>query len=182
MVLKHFISRPLIFGFFLAIGSMAALAQAPVPKKGDLPVNKRWQHAVGDWVVVCAQGQEGRKVCAMSQTLSNSKTRQTLATIAISREASGKSSATVTVPMGVLVSAGLRAGVTQETSFDVPFRTCIAQGCVAQFEISPQLLKQIGQAEKFSVAARTVQQQPLTVEFSLWGFAKAHEILVQESK
>ena len=179
---KRCFSGRFVFGSLMAIGATAALAQAPVPKKGDLPVNKRWQHAVGDWIVICAEGQEGRKACAMSQTLSNAKTRQTLAAMAISRDASGKSSATVTVPTGVLVNAGLRAGVNQQSSFDVPFQTCVAQGCVAQFEISSQLLKQISQADKFSVAARTVQQQPLTIEFSLRGFAKAHQILAQEAK
>jgi len=181
-MLKQCLSRLAVFGSLMAIGSMTALAQAPMTKKGDMPVNKRWQHAVGDWIVICAQGQEGRKACAMSQTLSNSRTRQRLAAMAISRDASGKTSATVTVPMGVLVNAGLRAGVDQKSSFEVPFRTCVAQGCVAQFDINPRLLKQISQAEKFSIAARTVQQQPLTIEFSLWGFAKAHEILAQETK
>lgn len=181
-MLKHYLSRLFVFGALLTIGTMAAFAQAPVPKKGDLPISTRWQHAVGDWIVICAQAQEGRKACAMSQTLSNSRTRQTLAAMALSRDPSGNMSATVTVPTGVLVSAGVRAGVDQQSSFDVPFRTCVAQGCVAQFDVSSKLLKQISQADKFSVAARTVKQQPLTIEFSLRGFAKAHEILAQESK
>ena len=181
-MLSQFFSRLFALGSFMAIGAMTAMAQAPVPAKNDLPINKRWQHVVGDWIVICAQGYEGRKACAMSQSLNNAKTGQTLAAMAMSRDANGKTSATVTVPMGVLVNAGLRAGVNQQSSFDVPFRTCVAQGCVAQFEINGPLLKQISQAEKFSVAARTIQQQPLTIEFSLRGFAKAHEILTQEVK
>ncbi|PZN17120.1 MAG: hypothetical protein DIU63_01725 [Proteobacteria bacterium] len=80
-----------------------------------------------------------------------------------------------------MVSVGLRAGVDEKSAFDVPYRTCIAQGCVATFEMSNQLIAQLGKAEKFSFVTRTAQEQPLTVEFSLRGFAKAHEILVQET-
>ena len=169
-------------GCGLAIGSTSVLAQAGAAKKDELPVNKRWQQSVGDWVVVCAEGQNGRKSCAMSQTLNNAKTRQMLASWAISRDSNGKTSATVTVPMGVLVSVGLRAGADEKSAFEVPFRTCIAQGCVATFDVSNQLIAQLSKADKFSFVTRTVQEQPLTVEFSLRGFQKAHEILMQESK
>lgn len=168
-------------GFISLICVASALAQTSNTKKEELPVTKRWQQSVGDWIVNCAEDQNARKSCAMSQTLSNSKTRQTIASWAILRDGNGKTNATVTVPLGVLVSVGLRAGVDEKSAFDVPYRTCIAQGCVATFEMSNQLIAQLGKAEKFSFVTRTAQEQPLTVEFSLRGFAKAHEILVQET-
>ena len=171
----------LLFGWCLLITSGSAVAQAKKADGDQLPVNKRWQQTVGDWVVNCAEGSNGRRSCAMSQTLSNSKTRQMLASWAIARDGNGKTSATVTVPMGVLVSVGLRAGVDEKSAFDVPYRTCIAQGCVATFDVNNQLIAQLGKAEKFSFVTRTVQEQPLTVEFSLRGFSRAHEILVQEA-
>ena len=170
-----------ILGCASLIGSTSAFAQSAAGKKEELPINKRWQQSVGDWIVICAEGQNGGKSCAMSQTLNNSKTRQTIASWAISRDTNGKTSATVTVPMGVLVSVGLRAGVDEKSAFDVPYRTCIAQGCVATFEMNNQLITALGKAEKFSFVTRTVQEQPLTVEFSLRGFSRAHEILVQEA-
>jgi invasion protein IalB len=184
--MKKFSYRTAVLAFSLlaATSSFELFAQTKVEKtdpKADPPSTKRWNHTVGDWVVACALDAAGKKGCAMSQTLSDNKTKQVVAALTIAKGEAEKPTATVRAPLGLLVSSAVQVTIEGQNAFGMPLRTCLNTGCFGSFEITPAILANMKKANKVSLAMQSAQNRPVNVEFSMRGFPKAYDTYAQEA-
>ena len=156
---------------------------APKGEKKDdvLPSSKRWQETAGDWMVECVEGADGRKACVLSQSLSNAKTKQVLASWSVAKDSTGKMMSTLRAPTGVQLAAGTQVTVEGQKPFNAAFVTCINVGCLATFELTPALVGQIGKAGKVTVGVQDLNKRTINFEFSTRGFTKAHEVFLQQT-
>jgi invasion protein IalB len=127
------------------------------------------------------QATDGRKSCAMSQTLTNAQTRRVVSVFSVGKDQTGKLFANIQTPVGFVVSEGVKLAIDTKTIVPIPFRTCVANGCLAVLELNATVLEQLQKASKLTVSLQSLQNTPATLEFSSKGFAKAYDKLVQES-
>ena len=153
----------------------------PEQKEDVLPSSKRWQEMAGDWMVECVEGADGRKACVLSQSLSNAKTKQVLASWSVAKNSTGKMMSTLRAPTGVQLAAGTQVTVEGQKPFNAAFVTCINVGCLATFELTPALVGQIGKAEKVTVGVQDLNKRTINFQFSTRGFTKAHEVFMQQT-
>lgn len=160
--------------------SVVAKNPAAAQEKPGGPT-KEWKEAMDDWIVACVQGANGQKSCAMSQTLSNGQTRQVISVLSIGKDNMGKLLANIQAPLGFAVSSGLQLVIDTQPGVAVPVRTCLANGCLGILELDQKLVAQLQKATKVAVSMQSLQAQPVTLNFSAKGLAKAYDKLAQES-
>ena len=136
----------------------------------------------GDWIVECtaretADGPPGRQ-CTMEQRLAlhdeeSGQTRQLLAVTLTLPQVDG-AAMTVLTPLGLLLDRGVELEIDTGRGFRLPFRTCLSVGCLAQGQLTGEVLDQLGGGK--ILTARMVEstgKQLLQVQVSLEGFAAA---------
>lgn len=175
------VALTIVVGALLLVSTIA-FAQTPPPKAADgVPTTKQWNQTIGDWIVACSQDAEQRKTCALTQTLSNARTKQTVAIWSIGKGECDKVNVTLRGPLGVALAAGAHITVDAEKPFSVPYRTCISIGCVTIFEVTAPLLGQLRKASKVNVTFQGIRGSPLVVDFQMRGFPKAYDVYLQET-
>lgn len=190
-----FRSRSAVMFAACAVGALvglgdAGLAQTTLAKsapKGEtksdvLSTSKRSQETAGDWMVECFEGADKRKTCVLSQSLSNAKTKQVLASWSVAKDTTGKTISTLRAPTGVQLAAGTEVTVEGQKSFAAPFLTCINVGCLATFELTSVLADQVGKAKKVTVGIEDLNKRKINFVFSTRGFDKAYGIFLQQAK
>lgn len=168
-------------------GTLAQTTSGKSPPKGDtksdeLQTSKRSQERAGDWIVECFEGADKRKTCVLSQSLSNAKTKQVLASWSVAKDTTGKTMATLRAPTGVQLAAGTEVTVDGQKPFTAPYVTCINVGCLATFELTSALADQVGKAKKVTVGIKDLNKRTINFVFSTRGFDKAYGIFLQQAK
>ena len=92
--------------------------------------------------------------------------------VSIARLAKGQPYvAAITVPLGILLPAGLTLHVDEKDLVRFPLRFCNINRCRGQFPITEDMQKLFTAGKKGRVIVRQPNGQPLRVNFSLKGFA-----------
>ena len=170
-----------IVGALLGLSCVDAMAQAPVAKSAEPASTKRWSNTIGDWIVACAQDDQG-KACALSQTLSDAETKRVVAAWSFNKGAGDKVNVMLRGPLGVALAPGVQIAIDAEKPFSASYETCSSIGCVANFENTPALLAQLRKASKVSVVFQGVRGRPISLDFQMRGFSKAYDTYLQEAK
>ena len=161
----------------------AATSQAGQPQDRPGPVALgTFSETHGDWLVECTMrettaGQQSRQ-CGMEQRLAlhdeeSGQTRQLL-TVTLTLPQPDGAAMSVLTPLGLLLDRGVELEIDTGTGFRLPFRTCLSVGCLAQGQLTGEVLDQLGGGK--ILTARMVEstgKQLLQVQVSLEGFAAA---------
>lgn len=136
----------------------------------------------GDWIVTCIPPAKGHKSCMMTQTLASEKLGKTISVFTIGRDRTGKLKASIRVPVGVALTAGLKVDIGHKSPFAVPYSACHRIGCFAPFDLTEPMVSQIGKATRISAVAQSVSQKALNLNFSPRGFSAAYAAYAKESR
>lgn len=158
---------------FMVIGGIVALVgqHLLVPSAGQLSVE-----TYQDWRVVCAPGNDKQPGgCSLSTQL-NRDDGGALLSLSITDTAPG-SQMSVVVPHGVLLEPGLGFSVGDGALKVLPYETCMPQGCLVLVGLDSETLKAMQGAQTGQIVVVPGNGSPVTIPFSLKGFAQGFAAL-----
>ncbi|MFA5900260.1 MAG: invasion associated locus B family protein [Hyphomicrobium sp.] len=154
------------------------------PKSSPSPANagpkKEWKEAFDDWILACAQADAGQKSCAISQTLTNTPSRQLIGAISIGKDKAGKVVVNLQTPLGFAVNEGIKLTIDTQPGIALPVRTCLANGCLGILELDQPTIGKLQKASQLAMSLQSLQATPVVVKFSAKGLGKALDQLLKE--
>tara|TARA_B100000780_G_scaffold261950_1_gene214727 strand:- start:450 stop:983 length:534 start_codon:yes stop_codon:yes gene_type:complete len=176
----HFIFIFLVF-VSLVVAAVPAVSQSPSENLGGLldePSVTRSTY--GDWQRLCVM-QTAIPTCEISQTLQVEKDGQSNIAMRITLNKSADAVIMeVALPLGIDLSGGIALQVDEINEINVPFSTCLVQGCAALFTVEKEFLTQLRNGSTLKVAFRPfAQTKSVILNSSLRGFTNAIKVLKQ---
>ena len=163
-------------GLLIAGGVIALVGERLF--SSPVPGNEVRVSTYEDWRLVCSNQQGG---CTINHDVLRD-TGGTLVSIVLDNPAAGSMLA-ITVPHGVLLEAGLGFSIANEPMRVRPFEACNAAGCFAFVTVDADTLKSMQTNMEGQVVVAPGNGTPVTIPFSLKGFAEAYtELQRQTSK
>lgn len=128
------------------------------------------------WRVACPAADQKGANCEMIQDVVDNESKQELVRIAIGKLPDGKPIMDLTMPLGVaLEPVGLVMG--KEPARTVPYRTCLAQGCIADFPLDDKLQASLNAGEDGNILIRGLgSEKPIAIPLSLKGYRAAKRV------
>uniref|UniRef100_UPI001356B60B invasion associated locus B family protein n=1 Tax=Roseomonas sp. 18066 TaxID=2681412 RepID=UPI001356B60B len=148
-----------------------APAAAPVTFPGGArSVNE--EH--GDWMVNCG-GQDGRKVCAISQSQGNNQTGRRVFTMEVRTMPNDELNGMLLMPFGLRLDAGNTLALDDQPFGPVrAFNTCIEAGCLAPLNLDAAGSRALQRGNVLKVSAENLGSgEAVTFNVSLNGFTSA---------
>jgi invasion protein IalB len=156
----------------------AAQAQAPAPQGGaPAPQDQQVQLIYAPWTKFCLKGQDAnaKQVCFTGKDGRIESGQPVVAAVIIEPEGEPKKILRVTLPLGMQLVHGTRIIVDNNAPLQSPYVICFANGCMSDYEASPELLANMKKGQNLVVQAINANGAPLTLPLPLAEFAKAYD-------
>ncbi|HLH94592.1 MAG TPA: invasion associated locus B family protein [Xanthobacteraceae bacterium] len=130
------------------------------------------------WTKFCVKGQEAnaQQVCVTGKDGRIDSGVLAVAAALIEPEApDSKKILRVTLPLGMLLPQGTRLIVDQGQPLNAPYIFCFANGCVADYEASAELVGKLKKGQGLVVQGVNSQGQLFSLGLPLTDFAKAYD-------
>jgi invasion protein IalB len=159
-----------------------APAQAPAaagapPAAGGQPADQQVQLIYAPWTKFCLKGQEAgaKQVCFTGKDGRIESGQPVIAAVIIEPEGEPKKILRVTLPLGMQLVHGTRVIVDANAPAQSPYVICFANGCMSDYEVTPELLANMKKGQNLVVQAINSNGAPLTLPLPLAEFAKAYD-------
>ena len=158
----------------------AAQAQAPAQQGGApaQPQDQQVQLIYAPWTKFCLKGQDAnaKQVCFTGKDGRIESGQPVIAAVIIEPEGEPKKILRVTLPLGMQLVHGTRVIVDNNPPAQSPYVICFANGCMSDYEVTPELLANMKKGQNLVVQAINSNGAPLTLPLPLAGeFAKAYD-------
>jgi len=134
------------------------------------------------WTKFCLKGQDtnAKQVCITGKAgRIESSGQPAIAVAIIEPEGQPKKILRVTLPLGMQLVHGTRVIVDNNAPAQSPFAICFPNGCVSDYELTPDMLVNLKKGQNLFVQAINSDGSPLTLPLPLQetagGFAKAYD-------
>jgi invasion protein IalB len=157
-----------------------AAAGAPpsaAPGPGGQPADQQVQLIYAPWTKFCLKGQEAsaKQVCFIGKDGRIESGQAVIAAVIIEPEGEPKKILRVTLPLGMQLVHGTRVIVDNNAPAQAPYVICFANGCMSDYEVTPELLANLKKGQNLVVQAINSNGAPLTLPLPLAEFAKAYD-------
>jgi invasion protein IalB len=154
----------------------APAAQAPAAPQ-QAPADQQVQLIYQPWTKFCMKGQDAnaKQVCFTGKDGRIESGQPVVAAVIIEPEGEPKKLLRVTLPLGMQLVHGTRIIVDQNPPAQSPYVICFANGCMSDYEVSPELLANMKKGQNLVVQAINANGAPLTLALPLAEFAKAYD-------
>src|SRR4029079_10896656 len=98
-----------------------------------------------------------------------------IAAVIIEPEGEPKKILRVTLPLGMQLAHGTRVIVDNNPPQQSPYVICFANGCMSDYEVTPDLIATLKKGQNLVVQAINSNGAPLTLPLPLAEFAKAYD-------
>jgi invasion protein IalB len=161
----------------------APTAQAPAPAggapAGAAPAanDQQVQLIYAPWTKFCLKGQDAnaKQVCFTGKDGRIESGQPVIAAVIIEPEGEPKKILRVTLPLGMQLVHGTRVIVDNNPPAQSPYVICFANGCMSDYEVTPELLANLKKGQNLVVQAINSNGAPLTLPLPLAEFAKAYD-------
>ena len=156
----------------------AAAQQAPAAAAPQqAPADQQVQLIYQPWTKFCMKGQDAnaKQVCFTGKDGRIESGQPVVAAVIIEPEGEPKKLLRVTLPLGMQLVHGTRIIVDQNTPAQSPYVICFANGCMSDYEVTPELLANMKKGQNLIVQAINANGAPLTLALPLAEFAKAYD-------
>jgi len=161
----------------------APTAQAPAPAAGAppaagaQPADQQVQLIYAPWTKFCLKGQDAgaKQVCFTGKDGRIESGQPVIAAVIIEPEGEPKKILRVTLPLGMQLVHGTRVIVDANSPAQSPYVICFANGCMSDYEVTPELLANMKKGQNLVVQAINSNGAPLTLPLPLAEFAKAYD-------
>ena len=136
------------------------------------------------WIKICdevklkevkAKKASSKKICMTHHESLSARTGTPLVSAAV-RNVSGHKVERflVTVPLGMAIPAGVHIKVDEGKPLKIKYSFCHVAGCVAETQMTPDLMKQMKGGKKIVIATIGISGKPIGFPIPLNGFGKAY--------
>jgi len=160
-----------------AQGAPAAQAQAPAQGGAAQPQDQQIQLIYAPWTKFCLKGQDAnaKQVCFTGKDGRIESGQPVIAAVIIEPEGEPKKILRVTLPLGMQLVHGTRIIVDNNAPLQSPYVICFQNGCMSDYEATPELLASMKKGQNLVVQAINANGAPLTLPLPLGEFAKAYD-------
>jgi invasion protein IalB len=164
-----------------APASPAPAAQAPAagaPAAGAQPAQDQIQLIYAPWTKFCLKGQDAnaKQVCFTGKDGRIESGQPVIAAVIIEPEGEPKKILRVTLPLGMQLVHGTRVIIDGNAPSQSPYVICFANGCMSDYELTPELLANMKKGQNLVVQAINANGTALTLPLPLAAeFAKAYD-------
>jgi invasion protein IalB len=157
-------------------GQPPAAAGAP-PAAGAQPADQQVQLIYAPWTKFCLKGQDAgaKQVCFTGKDGRIESGQPVIAAVIIEPEGEPKKILRVTLPLGMQLVHGTRVIVDSNAPAQSPYVICFANGCMSDYDVTPELLANMKKGQNLVVQAINSNGAPLTLPLPLAEFAKAYD-------
>ncbi len=151
----------------------APQAQAPAPAApAEMP-----QLIYSPWAKFCGKGQDpnAKEVCFTGKDARTEAGQPVVAAALIEPEGEPKKLFRVTLPSPLQLQYGTRIIIDQQPAISGPFFTCFANGCMADYEATPDLIGKLKKGQMLTIQAINLAANAISFPLPLQDFAKANE-------
>jgi invasion protein IalB len=132
------------------------------------------------WTKFCLKNEKDpnaspKEVCFTGKDARIESGMPVVAAVVIEPEGDPKKILRVTLPLGMLLVHGTRVIIDQNPPMTSPFVICFANGCMADYEVNPEMIGKMKKAQGMYVQAFNATGQPISVPLPLNDFAKAYD-------
>src|SRR5579871_1290309 len=130
------------------------------------------------WTKFCLKGPEAnaKQICFTGKDGRIESGQQIVSAVVIEPEGEPKKLLRVTVPLGMKLVDGTRIMVDTDANAQTgPYVICFGNGCMADYEATPDLLDRLKKGQNLIIQAINANNQPLTLPLPLGDFAKAFD-------
>jgi invasion protein IalB len=151
----------------------AAGAQQPAPAAADQQVQLIYQ----PWAKYCMKGQDAnaKEVCFIGKDGRIESGQTVVAAVIIEPKDDPKKILRVTLPLGMALVQGTRIVVDSNAPAQSPFVACFQNGCMSDYEFTPEMVAAMKKGTNLFVQAIQVNGSPVTLPLPLAEFAKAYD-------
>jgi invasion protein IalB len=151
-----------------------AAQQAPPAGQAQDP---QIQLIYAPWTKFCLKGQDAnaKQVCFTGKDGRIESGQPVIAAVIIEPEGEPKKILRVTLPLGMQLVHGTRIIVDSNTPAQSPYVICFANGCMSDYELTPELIANMKKGQNLLVQAINSNGAPLTLPLPLAEFAKAYD-------
>jgi invasion protein IalB len=157
-------------------GAPAAPA-AQAPAGAQPPADQQVQLIYAPWTKFCLKGQDAnaKQVCFTGKDGRIESGQPVIAAVIIEPEGEPKKILRVTLPLGMQLVHGTRVIVDSNAPQQSPYVICFQNGCMSDYEVTPELLASLKKGQNLVVQAINSNGAPLTLPLPLAEFAKAYD-------
>ncbi|MGE5157464.1 MAG: invasion associated locus B family protein [Gemmatimonas sp.] len=155
----------------------AAGAQGQQPAQGQAPAEQQIQLIYAPWTKFCLKGQDAnaKQVCFTGKDGRIESGQPVIAAVIIEPQGEPKKILRVTLPLGMQLQHGTRIIVDNNPPLQSPYVICFANGCMSDYEATPELINSMKKGQNLVVQAINANGAPLTLPLPLAEFAKAYD-------
>lgn len=178
--------KTVLAGAFLGLMTGAALAQAPAaaPPAAPAAQGKPDVKTMQDWLVRCFPVTSASP-CDMYQELANQRTGQRVISLSIAFYPSlNRHALVVAVPLEISIPKGVKLQTGTYTTPSLKYRRCDTNGCYVEMAVDNGMIESMARSGGDTGKVNIVGDngKPYTVNFSLRGFAAAHDDMVSQAR
>jgi len=154
-----------------------AAPAAPAAPAGAPPADQQVQLIYAPWTKFCLKGQDAnaKQVCFTGKDGRIESGQPVIAAVIIEPEGEPKKILRVTLPLGMQLVHGTRIIVDSNAPQQSPYVICFTNGCMSDYEVTPELLASLKKGQNLIVQAINSNGAPLTLPLPLAEFAKAYD-------
>lgn len=150
---------------------------AGAPPAGGQSPDQQVQLIYAPWTKFCLKGQDAnaKQVCFTGKDGRIESGQPVIAAVIIEPEGEPKKILRVTLPLGMQLVHGTRVIVDNNPPAQSPYVICFQNGCMSDYELTPELLANMKKGQNLVVQAINSNGAPLTLPLPLAEFAKAYD-------
>jgi invasion protein IalB len=128
------------------------------------------------WMKVCAKGPDtnNKQVCVITKD-GRLENGMPVAIVQLFEPEGGQKVLRVTVPLGMQISHGTRMLIDQGQPAQSPYSICFPVGCMADYQVTDDLIGKMKKGQNIIVQAINMQGTPISLPLPLNDFAKAYD-------
>jgi invasion protein IalB len=154
-----------------------APAGAPPGAQAGGPAPEMPQLIYSPWAKFCGKGQDAaaKQVCFTGKDARTEAGQPVIAAALIEPDGEPKKLFRITLPSPLQLQYGTRVLVDQQAPMTGPFFTCFANGCMADYEATPELIGKLKHGQMLTIQAINLAGAAISFPLPLVDFAKANE-------
>jgi invasion protein IalB len=160
---------------------VAAAQSAPPPAAPQAATPPSWpempQFTYSPWAKYCGKGQDAtaKQVCFTGRDARTEAGQPVVAAVLIEPDGEPKKLFRITLPSPLQLQYGTRIIVDQQPPLTGRFVTCFTNGCMADYEATPDLIGKLNHGQMLTIQAINLAGSAISFPVPLVDFAKANE-------
>ena len=128
----------------LAAAATLCMASLALAGPTTAQVTAKAGDTFGDWIYECATVGEAQQTCALSQTLVDQQSGQSVLKFTLGRDqGTGTVTLVTLLPMGLDFVAGVAGAIDDKPAFPYTLRTCVGTTCIGMLLVDAERLAEL---------------------------------------